>query len=207
MPDSLTWAESEADTGGSSEQVKLIITTRGAAATKQAELAGKGSSSSPILKAEPAHMGAVEKSEGSDGAELGPPVPSDRLGSVGLVAWQCGELLATLLLTRPPCTGEGWHGLRVIDLGCGTGIVGIALALAGASVTLSDLAHVLPLAEENARVNCERHGLCTLPEIKEHAWGDSGTVQSLRVPCPPDLITASGERQCHDFFFICSSWY
>lgn len=145
-------------------------------------------------------MGAMEKSDlstGCDLAELGPPVPSDRLGSVGFVAWQCGELLATLLLTRPPCSsaGEGWHGVRVIDLGCGTGIVGIALALAGASVTLSDLEHVLPLAEENARVNCERHGISTVPKIKEHVWGDRGTVRSLREPCRPDLITASGKHQ------------
>ena len=141
-----------------------------------------------------------------------PPVPSDRLGSVGLVAWQCGELLATFLLDQARRIGAGWHGVRVVDLGCGTGIVGIAMALAGASVTLTDLAHVLPLAEANAKVNCERHGVSALPETKEHAWGDRETGQSLRHPSPPDLITASGEPSCcvrhdmSDLYFISPSF-
>jgi hypothetical protein len=38
---------------------------------------------------------------------------------VGLVAWQCGFLLADLLLRRPPF--RQWQDVRVVDLGAGTG--------------------------------------------------------------------------------------
>ena len=121
------------------------------------------------------------------------PAASDHLGSVGLVAWQCGFLLAEVLLRRPPC--GGWPGVHVVDLGTGTGIVGIALALSGASsVVLTDLPHVLPLALINAEHNCMRHGIsleASCLEVREHAWGDAATAVTLRQPRPPDLITAA----------------
>jgi predicted nicotinamide N-methyase len=38
---------------------------------------------------------------------------------------------------------------------CCAGVVGIALALAGADVTLTDLSHVTPLTRENVAANCQ----------------------------------------------------
>ena len=43
------------------------------------------------------------------------PSASDHLGSVGLVAWQCGFLLADHLLRYPPCGCGGWCDMRVIE--------------------------------------------------------------------------------------------
>ncbi len=39
--------------------------------------------------------------------------------------------------------------------GCSAGVVGIALALAGADVTLTDLPHVTALTRENVAANCQ----------------------------------------------------
>lgn len=48
-----------------------------------------------------------------------------------------------------------WKGADVIDLGTGTGIVGITLAKLGASVLLTDYKEeLLDLVEENVRLNC-----------------------------------------------------
>ena len=93
---------------------------------------------------------------------------------------------------------EGFYFLMMcpIDsLGCGTGIVGIALSLSGSRVVLTDLGHVLPLASVNAAANCDRYGITDeslRPIVVEHAWGDSASAEDLRQPRPPDLITASG---------------
>jgi hypothetical protein len=50
------------------------------------------------------------------------------------------------------------RGKAVIDLGSGTGIVGIAAALLGASVTLTDLPSMLPTLQGNAAVNARAIG-------------------------------------------------
>lgn len=49
-----------------------------------------------------------------------------------------------------------WTGRRVLDLGCGSGIVGLALARAGADVTASD---IHPAAAANAAANARANGL------------------------------------------------
>lgn len=61
--------------------------------------------------------------------------------------WPAGLLLAEHVLDGPRL-----DGLRVLDVGTGSGIVGIAAALQGAEVTFSDLcAEALELAADNAR--------------------------------------------------------
>lgn len=61
--------------------------------------------------------------------------------------WPAGLLLAEHVLDGPRL-----DGLRVLDLGTGSGIVGIAAALQGAEVTFSDLfTDALELAADNAR--------------------------------------------------------
>jgi 2-polyprenyl-3-methyl-5-hydroxy-6-metoxy-1,4-benzoquinol methylase len=72
------------------------------------------------------------------------------LSHVGLVLWQSGYVLADFLLLRLPAAGGAlgssrgggvasgssgsWAGVRVLELGCGGGTVGMFLALAGAQV-------------------------------------------------------------------------
>ncbi|XP_018417620.1 PREDICTED: protein-lysine methyltransferase METTL21B [Nanorana parkeri] len=46
-----------------------------------------------------------------------------------------------------------FKGKNIIELGAGTGIVGILLSLLGGNVTLTDLPHTLPQIEKNASAN------------------------------------------------------
>ncbi len=79
-------------------------------------------------------------------------------------------------------------GLTAVELGCGTGFLGISAAALGASVTLTDgLPDVLPLARENVALNraaVARAGGALA--VQRLAWGD---------PPPPaapfDLVLAS----------------
>ena len=84
---------------------------------------------------------------------------ADWLGARGVdvpfwsVPWAGGQAVARFVLDRP----NEVKGLRVLDFGAGSGLVGIACALAGArSVTTVDID---PLAEAACLVNAERNGV------------------------------------------------
>lgn len=119
------------------------------------------------------HLGEMGRGGGD---EEGSAAPTD-LSSVGLVVWQSAFLLAELLLQHPPL--GPWADVRTFDLGSGTGaardgtiafamphaqqqetrwcmpgVVGIALALAGADALLVDLPHITPLTRANVDANC-----------------------------------------------------
>ena len=67
----------------------------------------------------------------------------------GATVWPAAHVLAKYLERR--CGGRGGlAGCRVIDLGAGTGAVGLAAALLGAEVVLTDQAQLAFLMEENA---------------------------------------------------------
>ena len=93
--------------------------------------------------------------EAQQGARPAPQKQAARrdaaLADVGRVAWQAAFVLADLVLRHPPF-GQ-WTGVSVLDLGCGTGALGLLLAAAGAAVTLADVPRLLPLAAANADAN------------------------------------------------------
>ncbi|BFZ54367.1 Protein-lysine N-methyltransferase efm6 [Savitreella phatthalungensis] len=81
------------------------------------------------------------------------------LGTGGLL-WPAAERLASYLCQQGRKDASIFKGKRVLELGAGTGLVGIALLLAGlidqttgASYTASDLEAVLPLIQRNYEVN------------------------------------------------------
>ena len=67
--------------------------------------------------------------------------------------WASGQVLARYLLDRP----EQVRGKRVLDFGCGSGVVAVAAALAGASEVLA--CDIDPLALEATRANGELNGV------------------------------------------------
>eukprot|EP00929_Paragymnodinium_shiwhaense_P040912 TRINITY_DN21289_c0_g1_i3.p1 TRINITY_DN21289_c0_g1~~TRINITY_DN21289_c0_g1_i3.p1 ORF type:complete len:297 (+),score=63.84 TRINITY_DN21289_c0_g1_i3:62-952(+) len=75
---------------------------------------------------------------------------SARAGSdlTGGVVWSGGELLAQILPRL-----SGLRGKRVLDLGSGTGVAGLAAAACGANVKLTDLPAAMPLLERNVARN------------------------------------------------------
>ena len=69
------------------------------------------------------------------------------------VLWPTAEQLATRLLAE-----RSWVGVEVLELGCGPGLTGLALAAAGASVTQTDLfPEAVALAQANALENGLHH--------------------------------------------------
>jgi ETFB lysine methyltransferase len=64
--------------------------------------------------------------------------------------WPAAPLLAEAIVRRRPAVGK-----RVLELGCGSGLVGIAALASGCDVTFSDY---VPFAVELARENAARNG-------------------------------------------------
>ena len=67
--------------------------------------------------------------------------------------WASGQVLARYLLTRP----ERVRNKRVLDFGCGSGVVAVAAALAGAREVIA--CDIDPLALEATRLNAELNGV------------------------------------------------
>ena len=90
--------------------------------------------------------------------------------------WPGGELLASFL------TPALVRGRRVLELGCGTGIAGLAAAdLGAAEIVLTD-------AEiDGAVANAARHGAQIA--VRTLAWGDADALAALRPPF--DLVLAA----------------
>ncbi|NWY89609.1 EFMT3 methyltransferase, partial [Loxia curvirostra] len=87
-----------------------------------------------------------------------------RLGPAGAV-WEAALSLCRFL-------GEQHlelAGRRVLELGAGTGIVGIFAAMLGAEVTLTDRPPALPQLRENARLNFP--GDAAGPRVRALRWG------------------------------------
>lgn len=68
--------------------------------------------------------------------------------------WAGGQAVARLILAQP----ELVRGKRVLDIACGSGLVGIAAAAAGASAVFVN--DIDPLCEAAAELNAEANGVC-----------------------------------------------
>lgn len=88
------------------------------------------------------------------------------------------KFLATVPLTMLLATQP-----RVVELGSGTGVVGLAAAALGGAVTLTDLPEVLPLLRQNIQQNASmvagRGGSCIVAEL---SWGASAVAAELVSP-------------------------
>ena len=91
--------------------------------------------------------------------------------------WESGEVLARLLTAPGGSWTRALPDAKVVDVGCGTGVVGLAAALQGAHVTLTD--RVLACAEHNRDVNLapEEKWRCELSRL---SWGDLAAAEQLR---------------------------
>ena len=95
--------------------------------------------------------------------------------------WDAGLVLANYLCEG---RGGGWSGRlkgrRAVDLGSGTGVVGLAAAALGADVVLTDLPECLPILELNVRQNAAAvaaagGSACALPL----RWGDAAAAEAV----------------------------
>ena len=81
----------------------------------------------------------------------------------GTSMWAAGEILSDFLAERR----ELCRSARALELGAGTGVVGLTAAFFGAEVTLTDLPRQLPLLRRNVEANGLEH-----TEVRELDWSD-----------------------------------
>ncbi|KAI9453207.1 putative methyltransferase-domain-containing protein [Lactarius psammicola] len=67
----------------------------------------------------------------------------------GGIAWPAGEVLACYIARR----GKALQGLNVLELGSGTGLVGLVAGYFGARVYITDQAPLIPIMERNIVLN------------------------------------------------------
>uniref|UniRef100_A0A3Q1HKY1 Valosin containing protein lysine (K) methyltransferase n=2 Tax=Acanthochromis polyacanthus TaxID=80966 RepID=A0A3Q1HKY1_9TELE len=115
----------------------------------------------------------VREIERNDGCAL--KVKQCYLGDVGCVVWDAAIVLAKYLETSQfyePSSGVNvWSGSSVLELGAGTGAVGLMAATLGAQVTVTDLEDLQSLLRVNIQDNQELidHGSITAKVLK---WGE-----------------------------------
>ncbi|XP_026163005.1 EEF1A lysine methyltransferase 3 [Mastacembelus armatus] len=105
------------------------------------------------------------------GAQLGVAAP----------VWEAGLHLCRYFGERP----EELRGKRVIELGAGTGVVGILAARLGAAVTLTDLPLALPQLQTNVSANMPSSGWPSSPPATlPLSWGED----HMKFPSDWDLV-------------------
>lgn len=103
----------------------------------------------------------------------------------GATTWDCGLVLAHYLIKQHEMGRCPVSGRRVIELGAGTGVVGLTAAALGAQqVVLTDKEHLLPLLQRNIK----RNDLQSNAEVVALTWGEQlpGCLQP-----PYDVILCS----------------
>uniref|UniRef100_A0A0G4GRZ8 Uncharacterized protein n=1 Tax=Chromera velia CCMP2878 TaxID=1169474 RepID=A0A0G4GRZ8_9ALVE len=121
---------------------------------------------------------------------------------LGAVVWDSGLCLSALILSALP--RSFFEGRTVVDLGAGTGAVGLACSAAGAErVTLSDREEVCALMEESVALNdpdvAERVSVLKLPwhEASVDAWrGGTFGGSPPDVLMGADLVVVDPDRVC-----------
>ncbi|XP_032882459.1 protein-lysine methyltransferase METTL21D [Amblyraja radiata] len=111
------------------------------------------------------------------------------VGGVGAVVWDAALVLAKYLERAWPRLGDGsadggGGGARpvVVELGAGTGLVGLMAASLGANVTVTDLEELQDLL--NVNINDNKHLVTGSIQAKVLKWGE--TITDL--PSDPDYI-------------------
>ena len=103
------------------------------------------------------------------------------------VLYDTALAMSQLLLADPAWSGTLGSGKRVVELGCGCGLVGLVAAKVGAHVMLTDLSEAaLELAAANAKLNDVPAATC------RYALGDTDLATAFApADCSFDVLLAS----------------
>jgi predicted nicotinamide N-methyase len=111
---------------------------------------------------------------------------------LGTTVWDSSIVLAKFLeanCRKGDFAKTRVKGKRVLELGAGMGLGGIAFSLLGASVVLTDVAEVIPLLKRNVELNLG----CSCPDVTvmELDWFKPEQLEAL-TPSPPfDYVIAA----------------
>ncbi|KAG2345145.1 hypothetical protein BDR05DRAFT_909262 [Suillus weaverae] len=98
----------------------------------------------------------------------------------GGIAWPAGEVLSNYIASR----GVGYlQGKKIVELGSGTGLVGLVAGALGGTVWITDQAPLLGIMQQNVTLN----NLQSCVSVRELNWG---AALPSDIP-PPDLILAA----------------
>mmetsp|Transcript_71459 Transcript_71459/g.140319 ORF Transcript_71459/g.140319 Transcript_71459/m.140319 type:complete len:450 (+) Transcript_71459:56-1405(+) len=140
------------------------------------------------------NLHGVEPRESSEANGL-PPLSLGSADGVHTTVWEAAIALHLLVLREERRSPGRWRGVRVLELGAGTGLVGLTFAACGAEVVLTELPTALPLLQHNISANLAalHHLPPPVPPLSpSHADAAAGValaagvVQSSSSP-PPTL--------------------
>ncbi|KAL4075704.1 putative methyltransferase-domain-containing protein [Scleroderma citrinum] len=98
----------------------------------------------------------------------------------GGIAWPAGEVLSNYIALR----GERYcQGRTILELGSGTGLVGLVAGALGGRVWLTDQIPLLGIMQENVVLN----NLQSFVTVAELNWGDKVGPE---IPCPDVILAA-----------------
>jgi len=160
----------------------------GQAADFESALGGSGGTAEKLF--ELANKPAVRLSVGEGFVQ----VAQDRKATEhsGGVVWETAFFLARYLEKHvlPGRGGDDTRRLRVLELGAGCGLMGLALARLGCRVFLTEQ----PTAMDNLRSNVAAHlasSSADRAKALQLVWGDATDIAAVRAKGPFDLIVAS----------------
>lgn len=99
------------------------------------------------------------------------------MAGTGGLLWPAGQVLAEYLARRARETPELFRDKMILELGSGTGIVGLGIAmtvpLGAGTLYLTDLEQVLPVLQRNVLLNQQPHGV----QVRELCWGEPAAAE------------------------------
>ncbi|KAL4228107.1 hypothetical protein ACF0H5_013542 [Mactra antiquata] len=110
------------------------------------------------------------------------------IGDVGCVVWDAAIVLSKYLETDDFDGGRLWIDKNVVELGAGTGVVGLMAASYGANVTITDLEEFVPLMQLNIDTNMELFN--NKVDARSLKWGTDleSTYSNIDVVLVADCI-------------------
>ena len=107
----------------------------------------------------------------------------------GDLVWPTATIFCKYLCDHAPL----FSGLRVLDLGAGTGLVGLVCGALGGRVTLTDVPRVLPLLAQNTATAAAEGATAAgsalaAASVRSLWWGDGPTLRALAAEGRFDVV-------------------
>merc|ERR1740129_288970 len=99
-------------------------------------------------------------------------ISESQSGTTGCRVWRAARKLCRYLEQASNSPSPPLHpGCKVLELGCGCGLVGVMCAHLGANVVMTDINHILPIARHNVRQNERTFTAGGTARVEELLWG------------------------------------